>query len=89
MKFVPTPMSSSMSASVESSAEPERMAPGTLRDALLWKYGHLGKPAIPPAHELSEPSHIAKMPETSGFILLPLSFLRGETRSRLFAFFPF
>ena len=40
------------------------------------KYGHLGKPAIPPAHELSEPSHIAKMPETSGFILLPLSFLR-------------
>jgi hypothetical protein len=32
--------------------QPERMAPGTLRDALLWKYGHLGKPAIPPAHEL-------------------------------------
>lgn len=23
----------------------------TLRDALLWKYGHLGKPAIPAAHE--------------------------------------
>jgi hypothetical protein len=56
--------------------QPEKMAPGTLRDALLWKYGHLGKPAIPPAHELLEPSHIAKMPETSGFILLPLSFLR-------------
>jgi hypothetical protein len=32
--------------------QPERMAPGTLRDALLWKYDHLGKPAIPPAHEL-------------------------------------
>jgi len=33
--------------------QPERMAPpGTLRDALLWKYGHLGKPAIPPAYEL-------------------------------------
>ena len=28
------------------------MVPGTLRDALLWKYGHLGKPTIPPAHEL-------------------------------------
>jgi hypothetical protein len=43
--------------------QPERMAPGTLRDALLWKYGHLGKPAIPPAHELSEPGHTARMPE--------------------------
>jgi hypothetical protein len=28
--------------------QPERMAPGTLRDALLWKYGHLGKPALQP-----------------------------------------
>lgn len=32
--------------------QPERVAPGTLREALLWKYGHLGKPAIPTAHEL-------------------------------------
>jgi hypothetical protein len=29
----------------------EVMAPGALRDALLWKYGHLGKPAIPLHHE--------------------------------------
>jgi len=31
--------------------QPTRVLSGTLRDALLWKYGHLGKPAIPPAHE--------------------------------------
>jgi hypothetical protein len=30
---------------------PKRVAPVSLRDALLWKYGHLGKPAIPAAHE--------------------------------------
>jgi len=31
--------------------EPKQVGPATLREALLWKYGHLGKPAIPPAHE--------------------------------------
>lgn len=31
--------------------QPTRVVRATLRDALLWKYGHLGKPAIPPAHE--------------------------------------
>lgn len=31
--------------------QPRTVPPGTLRDALLWKYGHLGKPAIPLAHE--------------------------------------
>src|SRR5262245_49398057 len=31
--------------------QPKRVTTDTLRDALLWKYGHLGKPAIPPAHE--------------------------------------
>ena len=30
---------------------PAHVTTATLRDALLWKYGHLGKPAIPPAHE--------------------------------------
>jgi hypothetical protein len=30
---------------------PTRITADTLRDALLWKYGHLGKTAIPPAHE--------------------------------------
>jgi hypothetical protein len=30
---------------------PAAVAPSTHRDALLWKYGHLGKPAIPPDHE--------------------------------------
>jgi len=30
---------------------PKKLGPDTLREALLWKYGHLGKPAIPPAHE--------------------------------------
>jgi len=32
--------------------QPQRVLSNTLRDALLWKYGHLGKPAIPQAHEL-------------------------------------
>jgi hypothetical protein len=32
--------------------DPTGVAPGIIREALLWKYGHLGKPAIPPAHEL-------------------------------------
>jgi hypothetical protein len=31
---------------------PVRVNPVAIRDALLWKYGHLGKPAIPPAHEV-------------------------------------
>jgi len=31
--------------------KPKRVSAGTLRHALLWKYGHLGKPAIPQAHE--------------------------------------
>ena len=30
---------------------PAVVAPSTLRDALLWKCGHLGKPSIPPDHE--------------------------------------
>jgi hypothetical protein len=30
---------------------PKRVLPRTLREALLWKYGHLGKAAIPGAHE--------------------------------------
>jgi len=32
--------------------QPTEVGPGTLREALLWKYGHLGKSAIPRAHEL-------------------------------------
>lgn len=32
--------------------QPQKVGPGTLRKALLWKYGHLGKAAIPPAHEV-------------------------------------
>ncbi|HEY3383477.1 MAG TPA: hypothetical protein VGK32_17045 [Vicinamibacterales bacterium] len=31
--------------------QPNRVASGTLREALLWKYGHLGKRDIPPAHK--------------------------------------
>ena len=31
--------------------KPQKVGSGTIRKALLWKYGHLGKPAIPPAHE--------------------------------------
>ncbi len=31
--------------------QPRTVTPKTLRQALLWKYGHLGKPAIPSAHE--------------------------------------
>lgn len=31
--------------------QPKAVSPGTLREALLWKYGHLRKPVIPPAHE--------------------------------------
>lgn len=30
---------------------PVEVTADTLREAILWKYGHLGKPAIPPAHE--------------------------------------
>ena len=48
--------------------QPERMAPGTLRDALLWKYGHLGKPAIPPAHEL-----LISQLQRGGLLWLPRS----------------
>jgi len=32
--------------------QPERVSTRTLREALRWKYGHLGKPSIPTAHEL-------------------------------------
>ena len=32
--------------------QPVSVSPVAIRDALLWKYGHLGKPAIPPAHEV-------------------------------------
>ena len=46
---------------------------GTLRDALLWKYGHLGKPRIPLAHErlISQlqqgwPAAAAALPQTPG-----------------------
>jgi hypothetical protein len=30
---------------------PTEVPAATLRDALLWKYGHLGKPRIPEAHQ--------------------------------------
>lgn len=32
--------------------QPDQVTAETLRDALLWKYGHLGKKNIPSAHEL-------------------------------------
>jgi len=35
----------------EAFRRPSTVGPATLRKALLWKYGHLGKPAIPAGHE--------------------------------------
>jgi hypothetical protein len=70
------------------------VAPSILREALLWKYGHLGKPAIPPAHELliSQLQHgwltaiavIPRAPEDA-FVALDREF-GGKTRFITIAF---
>ena len=50
---------------------PGRIEPAMLRDALLWKYGHLGKPRIPPGHQRlithlqrSWPAAVAALPKS-------------------------
>jgi len=74
--------------------EPTVVGAGTLRDALLWKYGHLGKSAIPPAHELLISqvqrgwlSAAAALPGTpeDGFVVLDRHF-GGKTRFITVAF---
>jgi hypothetical protein len=74
--------------------QPERLAPGTLRDALLWKYGHLGKPAIPPAHEVlisqlqrGWPAAVAALPgdPEDAFVAIDRDF-GGKTRFITVAF---
>jgi len=74
--------------------QPERVAPGTLREALLWKYGHLGKPAIPPAHELlisqlqrGWPAAVAALPGApeDAFVAIARDF-GGKTRFITVAF---
>src|SRR5947207_15984695 len=70
------------------------MAPGTLRDALLWKYGHLGKPAIPPAHErlISQlqrgwPAAVAALPNVPKHVFVALDRdFGGKTRFITVAF---
>jgi hypothetical protein len=74
---------------------PVLVAPGTLREALLWKYGHLNKSgAIPPAHErlISEiqrgwPSAVAALPGApkEDFLALDRTF-GGKTRFITIAF---
>jgi hypothetical protein len=62
---------------------PKRVLPRTLREALLWKYGHLGKRVIPGAHERlisqvqsSWRATVAVVPETpdEAFIALDRTF---------------
>jgi hypothetical protein len=66
----------------------------TLRDALLWKWGHLGKPAIPSAHELliTEVQHgwvtaVATLPVATeeAFVVLDVAF-GGKSRFITVAF---
>ena len=73
---------------------PAYVTGGTLREALLWKYGHLGKPAIPPAHErlISQlqrgwPVTAATLPAARGaaFLTLERAF-GGKTRFITVAF---
>jgi hypothetical protein len=74
--------------------QPRTVAPETLREALLWKYGHLRKPAIPPAHErlishLQQgwPAAVAALPKTpeDAFVALDREF-GGKTRFITVAF---
>jgi hypothetical protein len=74
--------------------QPEAVGPSTLRDALLWKYGHLRKPAIPPAHErlISRlqrgwPAAVAALPNApeDAFVALDRDF-GGKTRFITVAF---
>ena len=74
--------------------QPAAVTPGTLRDALLWKYGHLRKPAIPPAHErlISQlqrgwPAAVAALPNApeDAFVALDRDF-GGKTRFITVAF---
>lgn len=74
--------------------QPTGVNPSTLREALLWKYGHLGKPAIPRAHEalISQLQHgwssavpgLPRVPEDA-FVLLDRHF-GGKTRFITVAF---
>lgn len=74
--------------------QPTTVAPGTLRDALLWKYGDLGKPAIPPNHEklISQlqrgwPAAVATIPNAPKEALVALNqAFGGKTRFITFAF---
>ena len=74
--------------------QPATVAPSTLRDALLWKYGHLGKPAIPRAHErlISQlqrgwPAAVSALPNVpeDAFVILNRDF-GGRTRFITIAF---
>ena len=74
--------------------QPETVGPGTLRDALLWKDGHLRKAAIPPAHErlISQlqrgwPAAVAALPiaPEDAFVALDRDF-GGKTRFITVAF---
>lgn len=75
--------------------QPTRVAPGTLREALLWKYGHLRKRgAIPPDHErlIAEiqnewPATVAALPGSAeaAFVALNRGF-GGRTRFVTVAF---